>query len=123
MTDDILQRVKSNPAFAELVHRKTNLGWTLTLIMLSIYFGFILVLAFAPKALATPLFSGGVMTIGIPIGVLIILSAFVLTGIYVRKANTEFDQLTLEIVDQAKLGKVATSLSPLAQPLAKEAKQ
>ena len=37
-----------------------------------------------------------------PVGVLIILSAFVLTGIYVRRANTEFDQLNQEIVEESK---------------------
>jgi uncharacterized membrane protein (DUF485 family) len=99
MRDDALQRAQSHPAFAELVSKKTSLGWTLTLIMLAIYFGFILVLAFSPATLAVPLSAGSVMTIGIPVGVLIILSAFVLTGIYVRKANTEFDRLTLQIVE------------------------
>ena len=39
---------------------------------------------------------------GIPVGVLIILSAFVLTGIYVRRANREFDPLTQQIVEEAK---------------------
>lgn len=101
MTDDLLQRVQADPAFAELVRKKTGLGWTLTLIMLAIYFGFILVLAFSPATLASQLSAGGVMTVGIPVGVLIILSAFVLTGIYVRKANTEFDQLTRKIVDES----------------------
>lgn len=102
MTEEVLQRVESNPAFQELVHKKTSLGWTLTVIMLFIYIGFILMLAFSPSILATPIASGSVITVGIPIGVLIILSAFVLTGIYVRKANTEFDELTKKIIEEAK---------------------
>lgn len=123
MSDEVLHRVKSDPAFSELVRRKTSLGWTLTFIMLGIYFGFILVLAFTPSTLASPLFIGGVMSIGIPIGVLIILSAFVLTGIYVRKANTEFDQLNHHIVEAAQLRKATTVLTPLLQQIAEEAKQ
>jgi uncharacterized membrane protein (DUF485 family) len=123
MSDEVLHRVKSDPVFSELVRRKTSLGWTLTFIMLGIYFGFILVLAFTPSTLASPLFSGGVMSIGIPIGVLIILSAFVLTGIYVRKANTEFDQLNHQIVEAAQLRKATTVLTPLLQQIAEEAKQ
>ncbi|SMF07930.1 DUF485 domain-containing protein [Pseudogulbenkiania subflava] len=102
MNEDVLKRVQSNPKFLELVHKKTSLGWTLSAVMLVIYYGFILLLAFAPKVLGTPLGEGSVTTVGIPIGVLIILSAFVLTGIYVRKANTEFDQLNQEIVEEAK---------------------
>jgi uncharacterized membrane protein (DUF485 family) len=120
MTDDLLQRVQADPAFAELVRKKTSLGWTLTLIMLAIYFGFILVLAFSPASLAAPLSAGGVMTVGIPVGVLIILSAFVLTGIYVRKANTEFDQLTKQIVDKSAPQAGSTNAAGL-QSIAKEA--
>ncbi|MDN0074045.1 DUF485 domain-containing protein [Crenobacter sp. SG2303] len=102
MNDEILKRVQSNPKFVELVHKKTGLGWKLTLIMLVIYYGFILMLAFAPKTLGTPIAAGATTTIGMPIGVLIILSAFVLTGIYVRKANNEFDVLNKQIVEEAK---------------------
>lgn len=101
MNNDMLQRVQSNPKFAELVRKKTGLGWTLSIIMLVIYYGFIALLAFSPKTLGTPLAPGLVTTVGIPVGVLIIVSAFVLTGIYVRKANNEFDALNREIVEEA----------------------
>ncbi len=50
--------------------------------MIVIYFGFILLIAFDPKFLGTPIGSG-VMTIGIPVGLFVIVAAFVLTGIYV----------------------------------------
>lgn len=102
MNSDVLSKVQSNPKFLELVHKKTSMGWTLTIIMLVIYFGFILLLAFSPSTLGTPIAPGATMTIGIPIGVLIILSAFALTGIYVNKANNEFDQLNEQIVEESK---------------------
>lgn len=101
MNEDVLNRVQKNPKFAELVQKKTSYGWMLSIVMLAIYYGFVLVLAFAPATLGAKL-GDGVMTVGIPVGVLIILSAFVLTGIYVRRANTEFDQLTQQIVEEAK---------------------
>lgn len=101
MNNDMLQRVQSNPKFAELVHKKTSLGWALSIIMLVIYYGFIALLAFSPKTLGTPIAPGMVTTVGIPVGVLIILAAFGLTGIYVRKANNEFDALNKEIVEEA----------------------
>ena len=69
--------------------------------MLVIYYGFILILAFTPKSLGASL-SGGVTTVGMPVGVLIILSAFVLTGIYVGKANTTFDDLNNQILGDLK---------------------
>ena len=68
--------------------------------MLVIYYGFIVVVAFAPKLLGTPVL--GVITLGIPVGVFIIVVAFVLTGIYVRRANSEFDELNRQIIEETK---------------------
>jgi uncharacterized membrane protein (DUF485 family) len=68
--------------------------------MLVIYYGFILVIAFAPKVLGTPLSAGSVITVGIPVGLGVIVSAFVLTGIYVFRANSQFDRLTREIKEE-----------------------
>lgn len=101
MTPDIFDRVKRDPRFQELVARRTRFAWALSAAMLAIYFGFIFIIAFAPKTLGTPLGSG-VTTLGIPIGLLVIVSAFVLTGIYVRRANSEFDEITREIIEEAK---------------------
>lgn len=102
MNEDVLKKVQSNPKFKELVHKKTSLGWQLSLVMLVIYYGFILVLAFAPHSLGTPIATGSVITIGIPVGIFIIVSAFLLTGIYVRRANSEFDALNQQIVEEAR---------------------
>jgi uncharacterized membrane protein (DUF485 family) len=67
--------------------------------MLIVYFGFILLIAYAPKFLGTPLGSG-VTTIGIPIGLSVIVLAFVLTGIYVRRANSSYDGLIRKIIEE-----------------------
>jgi uncharacterized membrane protein (DUF485 family) len=93
--------VKRDPRFQELVAKRTRFAWALSAAMLAIYFGFIFIIAFAPKTLGTPLGSG-VTTVGIPIGLLVIVSAFVLTGIYVRRANSEFDEITRELIEEAK---------------------
>jgi uncharacterized membrane protein (DUF485 family) len=97
-----LSRVSNDPRFRELVARRSRFAWTLTVAMLAIYYGFILIIAFAPSVLGTPIASGAVTTIGIPIGVLIILAAFVLTAIYVRRANAEFDTLNQQIVEASR---------------------
>jgi uncharacterized membrane protein (DUF485 family) len=91
------EKIEQDPNYQELVRRRSSLGWTLTAIMLVVYFGFILLVAYAPKFLGTPM-GTGVMTIGIPIGLLVIVSAFVLTGIYVSKANSKYDPLIRKIV-------------------------
>ena len=92
------ERIKQDPNYRELVRERSSLGWTLSLIMLVIYFGFILLVAFAPKFLGATI-GTGVTTIGIPIGLFVIVSAFVLTGIYVSKANAKYDVLIRRIVE------------------------
>jgi len=95
------EEIERNPKFIQLVNARKSLGWTLSVLMLAIYLGFILLVSFAPGFLSLKL-GAGVLTWGPVIGVLVILSAFVLTGIYVRKANDAYDTLTRAIVEESK---------------------
>ena len=97
-----LSRVTNDPRFRQLVEKRSSFAWTLAVVMLAIYYGFILIIAFAPSVLGTPIAPGAVTTLGIPVGVLIIIAAFVLTGIYVKRANAEFDALNQQIVEASK---------------------
>jgi uncharacterized membrane protein (DUF485 family) len=97
-----LSRVTNDPRFRQLVAKRSRFAWMLAVVMLAIYYGFILIIAFAPSVLGTPIAPGAVTTVGIPVGVLIIIAAFVLTGIYVRRANAEFDALNQQIVEASK---------------------
>lgn len=93
--------VTSDPEFQQLVSKRTRFSLWLTGLTLAIYFGFILLIAFAPGFLGQSL-AGGVTTVGIPLGIGVIVSAFVLTGIYVARANTEFDRLTSQLLERHK---------------------
>jgi uncharacterized membrane protein (DUF485 family) len=97
----IYEKIQKNPKYIELVRRRQIVGWSLSILMLIIYFGFILTIAYAPKFLGMPLGSG-IMTVGIPIGLAVIVSAFVLTGIYVAIANSTYDELTRKIVEESR---------------------
>lgn len=97
MDDAAVRRIQANPQFQELERRRGGFAWTLAVIMLVIYYGFILLVAFWPEVIAARI-GGGVVTLGFPLGLGVILSAVVLTGIYVVRANGEFDRLTREIV-------------------------
>lgn len=101
MDPALVAKIKSNPKYQELVRKRTGFARVLTIAMLMIYFGFVLLVAFNKPLLATPI-GAGVTTIGIPLGVIVIVSAFILTGIYVRRANGEFDDLTKEIIEEVK---------------------
>lgn len=96
-----VQPIQSDPEFQHLVTTRTRFSLILTVVTLLIYFGFILLIAFAPHVLGHSL-AGGVTTVGIPLGVGVIVAAFVLTGIYVRRANTEFDALTERLIERHK---------------------
>lgn len=101
MQQSNLDNILANPKFQELVDKRSSYAWTLSIAMLVIYFAFILIVAFGKGLLAAPI-GGATMTWGIPIGVGVIISAFVLTGLYVRRANTEFDELNRQIMENLK---------------------
>ena len=96
MENDLAQRIASNPKYQELKAKRSSFGWKLTIAMLVVYYGFILLVAFDKELLATRMGSG-VMTWGMPIGLAVIVFTIVITAIYVRRANSEFDQLTDQI--------------------------
>jgi uncharacterized membrane protein (DUF485 family) len=97
-----LSRIENDPNYQKLVSERKSLGWTLALITLVMYYGYIAIVAFAPSLIAVPLF--GSITVGIVLGVAIILASILLTGIYVMRANAEYDELTDAIVSASSTG-------------------
>jgi uncharacterized membrane protein (DUF485 family) len=110
MTQEMIEHIKNNPKYRHLVKARSAFAWRLSLVMLVIYFAFILMIAFDPSLLGTPLGESSVTTVGIPVGVAIIFIAFILTGLYVHRANGEFDTLSRDVKAE------------LERELAKEAK-
>ncbi len=96
MEDNLVRRIRANPKYERLVSKRSSYGWVLTALMLIVYYGYILLVAFNKELLATRIGSG-VTTWGIPIGLFVIVFTIVITGIYVRRANSEFDDMTDEI--------------------------
>lgn len=88
----IFAAIAEDERYLRLVRRRSRFGWLLTVIMLLIYFGYILLIAFRKDLLAQPI-GDGITSIGIPVGIGVIFAGIVLTGIYVRRANREFDPL------------------------------
>ena len=102
MNKELVEKIKANPDYQKLVKTRTAFAIKLSIAMLVVYFTFILTIAFDPSALAVPLSADTVTTIGIPVGMVIIVFAFVLTGIYTKRANGEFDDLTNKIKKSVK---------------------
>ena len=96
METDLATRIAAHPKYRELKATRTSFGLWLTLAMLVVYYGFILLVAFNKPLLASRL-GDGVMTLGMPIGLGVIVFTVVITAIYVRRANSAFDRLSEEI--------------------------
>ena len=100
MDNDLTSRIANDPRYQELRARRSRFGWLLTIAMLIVYYGFILLVAFDKPLLATRI-GQGVTTIGMPLGLGVIVFTIVITGIYVRRANSEYDDLTEQIAKGA----------------------
>lgn len=93
MDDAQVKRILENPKFKQMVSKKSRLSWILTAIMLFVYVGFMLLVGYNKEFLMTSI-GGGVTTIGMPLGLGIIVLSFVLCGVYSYIANNALDQLT-----------------------------
>jgi len=100
--DPRVERVASHPAYQRLRRMRNRLGWFLTVLMLLGYYGYIGLIAFDKAFLAQPIGEGRITTIGIPIALGLMVFTIAITGIYVRRANKEFDQLTHQIVEDVQ---------------------
>lgn len=100
MEDKTVAKIVANPKYQRLVSTRSRFGWMLTAIMMIVYYGYIAIIAFDKDLFATRL-GEGVMTLGIPVGFGVIVFTIIITGIYVRRANSEFDALTQDIVKES----------------------
>lgn len=96
MSEEQIAKLRASPRYHELVNKRSRLGWILTAIMLVVYYGYVLLIAFDKEVLATKV-GDGVMTWGMPIGLFVIVFTVVITGLYVRHANSKYDDLTDQI--------------------------
>ncbi|WP_310449338.1 DUF485 domain-containing protein [Sulfuritalea sp.] len=101
MKDDIVERIQKNPKFLKMVSIRNNYSIIMSILMMVVYFGYILLIAFNKPFLATKVSEGAVMSVGIPLGLGVLVFTIIITAIYVRRANTEFDAMKDDIVKEA----------------------
>jgi uncharacterized membrane protein (DUF485 family) len=97
----MLANLAADPRFRLLVRRRARFAWLLTAAMLSVFFGFILLVAFDRDFLARPV-GAGFTSIGIPLGLGVILAGIAFTSVYVRRANREFDPMLEALLQEHK---------------------
>ncbi len=101
MSSLMSSKIQNNPKYHQLVSQRDSLAWTLSAIVCAMYFGFVLMIAFAPEFLTQTIASDSVIPVGMLIGVGVIFTSCLLTGVYVVRANGTFDRLTHEIIEEA----------------------
>ncbi len=101
-SNNINAKIRSNPKFAELVGKRTRFAIILSLVVLVPYYTFMMITAFNPALLATPLSEGSVITWGWPLAALLVVGGWLLTGVYISRANGEFDELNQQILQEAR---------------------
>ncbi|MCM8565617.1 DUF485 domain-containing protein [Thauera linaloolentis] len=101
MSSQIYARIRRNPRFAELVSKRARVAWSMMGILSVLFYGFVLLVAFAPEFIATRLSEGSNLTWGILLGFLQFVVYIILTFIYVRRANGELDAINAEVVAAA----------------------
>ena len=101
MNEDIVARIEANPKYHELVSKRSSYSIIMSILMIIVYYGYILLIAFNKEWLATKLAPGMVTSVGIPLGVGVIIFTIIITNIYVRRANTQFDDMSAEVIREA----------------------
>ena len=99
---NIQAKIRSNPKFAEMVGKRTRFAVVLSLIVLVPYYTYMLLVSLQPQIFAAKIGDGGIITIGWPIAALIVIGGWLLTGVYVSRANGEFDAMNEEILKEAR---------------------
>lgn len=100
MSSEMSNRIRENPKFKELVSKRERLAWTLTGIVLVLFFGLFLTVAFNPAILAIRL-GDSFVTTGLAIGLFQFVLFWILTAVYVKRANSEFDSLTEQLLRES----------------------
>lgn len=101
MSVSMYAHIRRNPRFTELVAKRTRFATILSIVVLAIFYGFVLLVAFAPELIAMKLSEGSNLTFGVAVGLFQFVFFWVLTLVYVRRANGEFDDINNEIVRAA----------------------
>jgi cation/acetate symporter len=107
MSSAMYERMRSNPKFQQLVTTRGRFAWTLAFTVLAVFYGFVLVVAFQPTLLGRTVAEGSHLTVGVVVGLSMFVSFWLLTALYVRRANSVFDGLTAEIVQDARRAEAA----------------
>ncbi len=102
MAADIYAKIRANPKFEGFVGMRNRYSAIMAILGAIAYYGFILLVAYDKEFLAKKIGEGWTTSLGIPLGVGVIVFTIIITWIYVRRANNEFDDINAQIVREAQ---------------------
>lgn len=97
--DDTVRRVVAHPKYQELVQKRTRVSLAFFAVMIVIYAGFIITLAYLPELFSRPIGEGYTMSIGVLTATLVAFSAVLMIAAYVHYSAKYFDPLVRAIVE------------------------
>lgn len=100
-SSDHVAKLIANPKYQELVKKRNRINNTFFIIMLVIYAGFILLVAFANDLMEQPI-GNMTMSIGVGLGTLVLISASILIVIYTMICNKTIDPALKEVLKEVQ---------------------
>lgn len=101
MSHTLNEQIRNNPKFQQLCQERSRYSWVLSLMVLVPFYTFVALVAFKPEIFASKFMGSQVVTVGWPIATVLVIGGWLLTGVYIRRSNTRFEQLNQDILNEA----------------------
>lgn len=96
----LAEKVLAHPKFQSMARQKALIGWGFSAVIFAVYVAFIWVIGTSPALLAQKISSSSISTLGIYVGIGVIIFSFLITLVYVALANGKFEKMTQEVVQE-----------------------
>jgi cation/acetate symporter len=97
---DMITTIIGSEKYQLLVKTRSRFALKLSALVLAIYYAFMMVVAFKPALLKTPIYDTSVISIGFPIAAVMFVLFWLLTGWYVHRSNTRYDQMGRDVIQE-----------------------
>ena len=97
---ETIAKIVRNEKYQLLVRTRSRFALKLSAFVLVIYYAFMMIVAFKPALLKTPVSDSSVISIGFPIAVTMFVLFWLLTGWYVHRSNTRYDQMSRDVIQE-----------------------
>jgi uncharacterized membrane protein (DUF485 family) len=89
-------KIIADPRFRHLASARARLRWSLSIVTLIMFFGFVALISTAKSALGAAV-AGSAVPLGLFLAITMIIVVVMLTGFYVYRSNSHFDELVCDL--------------------------